>query len=190
MVHLQVSFKIYCLLSETILAREECLFCQTSNTCRSGSGYEPLVTCQTDTSAEKLWRLSLESEDGYLAVQLVKLNINQMKAKESMYHNTCYNIVTRPIREQQPENPEKTRRFLCFEKMQRFFKEGIIQKGHIYHVNEIRELYKRLQEKEGLEKVRCQNRSVKQRLQNVFQQDLSFMSSSGKDEFIICETSK
>ena len=81
MVHLQVSFKIYCLLSETILAREECLFCQTSNTCRSGSGYEPLVTCQTDTSAQKLWRLSLESEDGYLAVQLVKLNINQMKAK-------------------------------------------------------------------------------------------------------------
>ena len=107
-----------------------------------------------------------------------------------MYHNTCYNIVTKPIREQQPVNPEKTRRFLCFKKMQRFFKEGIIQKGHIYPVNEIRELYKRLQGKEGLEKVRCQNRSVKQRLQNVFQQDLSFMSSPGKDEFIICETSK
>ena len=60
--------------------------------------------CQTDTSAEKLRRLFLEPEDGYLAVQLIGLNINQIRAKEFMYHDTCYKTATRPIREEQPES--------------------------------------------------------------------------------------
>ena len=96
----------------------------------------------------------------------------------------------RPIREQEPEDPEKTHRSLCFEKIQWFVKEGIIQNGHIYRVNEFSDLYKRLQEEGGLENVACENRSIKQRLQNAFRQDLSFMFSPGKDEFIFCETSK
>ena len=100
-----------------------------------------------------------------------------------MYHNTCYKIVTRPIREQQTEDREKARRSLCFEKIQQFFKKEIIQKGHIY-----RDLYRCLPEEEGLEKVGCEKRSVKQRLQNAFRQDLSFISSPEKDEFIFCET--
>ena len=94
------------------MAKEECLFCRTNKTCRSGSRYELLVTFQT----EKLRILSLELEDGYLAVQLVGLNVNQIKAKEFMYHNIFYKIATRPIREQQPEDTQKTRRSLCFEK--------------------------------------------------------------------------
>lgn len=47
--HLQVSFKIHCLFSAAILAKEKCLFCRTNKTCRSGSGYKPLATRQTDT---------------------------------------------------------------------------------------------------------------------------------------------
>ena len=39
-----------------------------------------------------------------------------------------------------PEDPEKTRRSLCFEQI------------HIYRVNELSDLYKRLQEEEGLER--------------------------------------
>ena len=79
-----------------------------------------------------------------------------------MYLNTCYKAASRPIREQQPEDLEKTRRSLCFEKIQWFVKQEIIQKGHIYRVNELSDMYKRLQEKEGSEKVGCENRSVKQ----------------------------
>ena len=107
-----------------------------------------------------------------------------------MYHNTCYKIAIRPIQEQQPEDSEKTCRSLLFEKIQRFVKEEIIQKGHIYRVNELIDLYKRLQEEEGLENVGCENRSVKQGLQNAFPQDLSFMSSPGKNELMLCENSK
>ena len=94
------------------MAKEECLFCRTNKTCRSGSGYELLVAFLI----EKLRILSLESEDGYLAVQLVGLNVNQIKAKEFMYHNIFYKIATRPTREQKPEDTQKTRRSLCFEK--------------------------------------------------------------------------
>ena len=66
---------------------------------------------------------------------------------------------------------------VCYGGNWQFVKEEIIQKGHIYRINELSDLYKRLQEEEGLEKVGCENRSVKQRLQNDFPQDSNFMSS-------------
>ena len=37
-----------------------------------------------------------------------------------MYYNTCTKTATRPIREQQPEDPKKTHRSLCFEKIWQF----------------------------------------------------------------------
>ena len=68
-----------------------------------------------------------------------------------MYHNTCYKIATRTIQEQQPEHPEKTHRSLCFEKIQWFVKEEIMQKGHINSVHELSDSYKRLHKEEGLQ---------------------------------------
>ena len=146
--------------------------------------------CRTDTSAEKLRRLSLESDDDYLKVELTGLNIEDIKAKDFLYHDTCYKNATRPIREQKPADPETTSRTLCFENILRFVQEEIIEKGHIYRVKEISELYTHFQEEENLEAVGCENRSVKQRLQNAFPKVLSFMSPPGKDEFIFCEASK
>ena len=66
---------------------------------------------------------------------------------------------------------------VCYGGNWQFVKEELIQKGHIYRINELSDLYKRLQEEEGLEKDGCENRSVKQRLQNDFPQDSNFMSS-------------
>lgn len=71
-------------------------------------------------NAKKLRRLSLKLEEGYLAVQPVGLNINQTKTKVLMYYNTCTKIATRPIRKQQPEDPKKSHRSLCFEKIWQF----------------------------------------------------------------------
>ena len=170
-----------------VLAENECVFCRQNKTAKTGSGYEKITKCVTYASADKLLNTALNSSDEVFKSQLIGLSVEQIVAKEFMYHLSCYKQSTKPVRECLAQNPEKEKRTTCFEKTKNFVDNEIIINGSIYRTSEVTAYYRALQEQENIEVVGDSNKNLKLRLQNLYGHQISFMSSAGKDEFIFSE---
>lgn len=83
-----------------------CCICHTVKTDSSGSGYESLVTCVTETAAKKLKQCSDTKQDNdLLAAEMAGKDWESIVAYEIRYHRSCYRSYTR-LDKQLPSNDE------------------------------------------------------------------------------------
>ena len=81
------------------MAPDECCICHLPKTDPSGSGYEKIVTCITETAAKKLKRSSDYKQDNVLlSADMAGKDWKAIVAYEIGYHRSCYRSYTRDDR--------------------------------------------------------------------------------------------
>ena len=76
-------------LPGSILARQECVICQSQKTAANGTGYEYLIKCTTVSSANILKMYADNLIDCYGKTQLSMYSVKEIIAKEFQYHRSC-----------------------------------------------------------------------------------------------------
>lgn len=166
--------------SNSILARDECLFCRKKKT-EKGSGYEKLIVCSTYASASNLLKYRDTSVDSYAKVQLATLDAPTVIAKEFKYHRTCYKSWPRQKDnvEKDPEAVNETvQRNKCFDELKEFVQEQIIEKGFFTRLKTLANRYSQLQEQQGITVKGTIVRNLKERLVREFGDKLSFFQKT------------
>ena len=176
-------------LPGSILARQECVICQSQKTAANGTGYEYLIKCTTVSSTNILKMYADNLIDCYSKTQLSMYSVKEIIAKEFQYHRSCYRNITRPTKnktdnESEKENDNKLRE-QCFEELKLFVKKHIIEDGQFIRISTLSSHYRDIQNSKGIAVKGDIVRNLKARLENEFGEEiLYFQRKVGTPEIV------
>eukprot|EP00794_Sanderia_malayensis_P021367 gene21367-23447_t len=79
-----------------VLADKECCICGKRKTKKTGSGWEVLEKCETESGAQSLQKAALERNDNpHLMAEMSGIDVQVIVAKEFYYHRSCKRDYTR-----------------------------------------------------------------------------------------------
>lgn len=167
-----------------ILARKECVICQSNKTCRGGSGYEQIVKTVTTTTAETLLIFADNTTNEYAKTELGGKTPDELILKEFYFHRTCYRNISRPVKST-IRNQEDDYRDECFEIVKEYVNLHIITHGEIGRTKQLSTYYTKLQKDKNIEIKGTSTQLLKQRLITAFGENISFFQKKkGTEEFV------
>ena len=172
----------------TILAPKHCIICRTERCNKKGkTGYEPLLTCETDAAACALRDFASTCPD--IEAEFAGLSISEITAKEFKYHRTCYRTLSSTkepaITKSKKEIEEDNFRESCFHDIVEYVQDYIIDKGNVVKMSFLTETYHTLQKEKNIPIKGTDNRLLKNRLKRNFGDNLSFFQKGqGKADLV------
>ena len=125
------------MFSGKLLADKECCICRKKKTKKTGSGWERLEKCETESGAQSLKNAALQRKDNqHLMAEVSGVDIQVIVAKEFYYHRSCKRDYTRV-----KNRRNKTLDRVPLEKVVEYIERHVISGGKVKNMTEILELY-------------------------------------------------
>lgn len=104
------------------------MLCNAKKTASSGSGYEKLEKCVTESGASSLLAAAKAKNDVRILTELSGKDTSAVIAYEVVYHRTCYRKYTKVERKGSGDQDKKEE---VLEKFERYLDEHLIMRGAV-----------------------------------------------------------
>ncbi len=128
---------VHLLFSGKVLADRECCICRKRKRKKTGSGWEVLEKCETESGALSLQSAALERNDNpHFMAEMSGVDVQVIVAKEFYYHRSCKRDYTRVETKR-----KKALDRMPFERLIEYIQAQVISGGKVKHMTGVLAVY-------------------------------------------------